>query len=340
MSYGILDSPDFADFEICTNCIKGKQTNTRRFGANRATDVLQPIHTDICGPFPKVSWNDQQYFITFIDVFSRYGYLYLIHEKSQSLEVFKSFKVEVENQLNKRIKNIRSDRGGEYYGKYDGSGEQRPGPFAKFLEECGIVPQYTMPGSPSMNGVAEIRNKTLKDIVRSMISHSNLPISLWGEALKTAAYILNRVPTKATAKTPYELWTGKKPSLKHLHIWGCPAEARPYKPHEKKVDSRTVSCYFIGYSERSRVTNSMILLLNQFLRREMLGSLRMLSLIGEIRIGIFLFKRNMLIFPQLSLTLIKLLYLTLFKKQIQIKTISKNLPFQKNKLYLLHNLRH
>ena len=87
--------------------------------------------------------------------FSRYGYLYLIHEKSQSLEVFKSFKVEVENQLNKRIKNVRSDRGGEYYGKYDGSGEQRPGPFPKFLEECNIVPQYTMPGSPSMNGVAK-----------------------------------------------------------------------------------------------------------------------------------------------------------------------------------------
>ena len=103
-----------------------------------------------------------------------------------------------------------------------------------------------------MNGVAKKRNITLKEMVRSMISHSNLPISLWGEALKTAAYILNRVPTKATAKTPYELWTGKKPSLKHLHIWGCPTEARPYRPHEKKLDSRTVSCYFIRYSERSR----------------------------------------------------------------------------------------
>ena len=104
-----------------------------------------------------------------------------------------------------------------------------------------------------MNGVAERRNRTLKDMVRSMISHSNLPISFWGEALKsTAAYILNRVPTKATAKTPYEHWTDKKPSLKHLHIWGCSAEARPCRPHEKKLDSRTVSCYFIGYSERSK----------------------------------------------------------------------------------------
>ena len=132
--------------------------------------------------------------------------------------MFKSFKVKVENQLNKRIKNVRSDRVGEYYGKYDSSGEQRPRPFAKFLEECGIVPQYTMPSSPSMNGVVERRNLTLKDLVRSMISHSNFPKSLWGEALMTTAYILNRVPTKATAKTPYEIWTGKKPSLKHIHI--------------------------------------------------------------------------------------------------------------------------
>ncbi|GFP83438.1 cytochrome p450 71a9 [Phtheirospermum japonicum] len=103
----------------------------------------------------KVAWNGQQYFITFIDDFSRYDYIYLIHEKSQSLDVFKSFKAEVENQLNKRIKSVRSDHGGENYGRYDGLGEQRQGPFAKFLDECGIVQQYTMPGSLTMNGVAE-----------------------------------------------------------------------------------------------------------------------------------------------------------------------------------------
>ena len=63
---------------------------------------------------------------------------------------------------------------------------------------------------------------------------------------------MNRVPRKAVAKAPYELWTSKKPSIRHLHVWGCPVEARPYKPNEKKLDSRTVSCYFVGYSERSR----------------------------------------------------------------------------------------
>ena len=116
--------------------------------------------------------------------------------------------------------------------------------------ECGIIPQYTMSGTPSQNGVAEKQNRTLKDMVKSMINHSTLP--LWGEVVKTAVYILNRVPSKAVAKIPYELWTSKKPSIWHLHVWGCLAEARSYKPNEKKLDSRVVSCYFVEYSERSR----------------------------------------------------------------------------------------
>ena len=163
-------------------------------------------------------WNGQQYFITFIDDYSCYGYLYFIQEKSQSLDVFKNFKAEVENQLSKKIKAIRSDHGGEYYGRYDGSGEQRPRPFAKYLMECGIVLQYTMPGTPSQNGVAERQTRTFKDMVRSMISHSTLSESLWGEAIKTVVYILNRVSSKAVAKTTYELWTSKKPSIRHLHV--------------------------------------------------------------------------------------------------------------------------
>ncbi|RDX91302.1 hypothetical protein CR513_26736, partial [Mucuna pruriens] len=181
---------------------------------------------DTCGPFPTASWNRQQYFIMFIDDYSRYGYLYLIHEKSQSLYVFKSFKAE-------KIKAVKSDCDGEYYGKYDRSGKQRLRPFALFLKECGIVLQYTMPGKPSMNDSFFFTIVTL------------------GEALKTAVHILNRVPTKAINKTPYELWTDKKPSINHLHIWGCPTELRPYRSHERKLDSGTVICYFVGYVEHS-----------------------------------------------------------------------------------------
>ena len=73
-------------------------------------------------------------------------------------------------------------------------------------------------------------------MVRSMISNASLLISLWTYALKTAMYLQNRVPSKAVQKTPFELWTGRKPSVRHLHVWGCPAENRYNNPHEKKLD--------------------------------------------------------------------------------------------------------
>ena len=84
------------------------------------------------------------------------------------------------------------------------------------------------------------------------MSRSNLPEYLWGEAIKTSNYILNRVPRKYVPKTPFELWTSRKPSLNHFRVWGCPTEVRLYNPQEKKLDPRTVRCYFIGYPGHSK----------------------------------------------------------------------------------------
>ncbi|RVX15039.1 Retrovirus-related Pol polyprotein from transposon TNT 1-94 [Vitis vinifera] len=108
-------------------------------------------------------------------------------------------RTEVEKQLGKVIKIVRSDRGGEYYGKHGDAGQQK-GLFARYLQDNGIVAQYTMPGSPEQNGVAERRNRTLMEMKRSMMSRSNLPEYLWGEAIKTTTYILNRVPNSRTTR--------------------------------------------------------------------------------------------------------------------------------------------
>ena len=94
---GILDSLNLTDFKVYVECIKRKQTNIRKLGAKRNSTILELIHTDICGPFPTASWNSQKYFLTFIYNYSHYGYLYLIHEKSQSLDMFNIFKAEVKN---------------------------------------------------------------------------------------------------------------------------------------------------------------------------------------------------------------------------------------------------
>ncbi|KAM2442151.1 hypothetical protein PS1_023292 [Malus domestica] len=224
----------------CEPCLLGKMTKSSFTGkGERATEILGLIHTDVCGPMSTTSREGFSYYITFTDDHSRFGYVYLMKYKSESFERFKEFKNEVEKQTGKQIKILRSDRGGEYL-----SNE-----FLDYLKECGIVSQWTPPGTPQHNRVSERRNQTLMNMVRSMMSSANLPISFWGYALHTAAYLLNAVPSKSVPQTPYEIWYGKKPSLKHVKIWGCPAYVK--KQDAGKLEARSVKCYFVGYPKQT-----------------------------------------------------------------------------------------
>ena len=88
------------------------------------------------------------------------------------------------------------------------------------LRQCGIVLQLTPPGTPQHNGVSDRRNPLL-DMVRYMMSLTNLPLSFWGYALEITAFTLNRAPSKSVETTSYELWFGKKPKLSFIKVWGC-----------------------------------------------------------------------------------------------------------------------
>nr|GEU86808.1 retrotransposon protein, putative, Ty1-copia subclass [Tanacetum cinerariifolium] len=114
-SEGLLENIDEESFDKCESCISGKMTK-KPFNKNieRATDLLGLIHTDVCGPLRHVSRKGASYFLTFTDDFSRYGYVFLLKHKHEVFETFKVFKAEVELQLGKKIKALRSDRGGEY----------------------------------------------------------------------------------------------------------------------------------------------------------------------------------------------------------------------------------
>ena len=106
--------------------------------SSRANDLLELVHSDVCGPMSTQAKGGHKYFITFIDDYSRFGYVYLMKRKSETFENFKEFKAEVENQLGKHIKAIRSDRGGEYL-LVD---------FKDYLTENGIISELTTPGTP------------------------------------------------------------------------------------------------------------------------------------------------------------------------------------------------
>ncbi|KAL0395430.1 UNVERIFIED_CONTAM: Retrovirus-related Pol polyprotein from transposon TNT 1-94 [Sesamum latifolium] len=125
----------------------------------------------------------------------------------EAFEKFKEFQLEVENQTGRKIKILRSDRGGEYLIES-----------LNYLKENGILSQWTPPRTPQLNAISERRNRTLLDMVRSMMSFTELPISFWGYALETVSKLLNMMPSKIAAKTPYEIWHGKLASYKYLRV--------------------------------------------------------------------------------------------------------------------------
>ncbi|KAK1612196.1 hypothetical protein QYE76_035869, partial [Lolium multiflorum] len=237
---GLLESLDFESLDRCEACLMGKMTKTPFSGMmERATDLLEIIHTDVCGPMSVASRGGYRYVLTFTDDLSRYGYIYLMKHKSETFEKFKEFQSEVENQRNKKIKFLRSDRGGEYL-SYE---------FSMHLKKCGILSQLTPPGTPQRNGVSERRNRTLLDMVRSMMSLTDLPLSFWSYALETAAFTLNRAPSKSVETTPYELWFNKKPKLSFLKVWGCEAYVKKLQPD--KLEPKAEKCVFIGYPKET-----------------------------------------------------------------------------------------
>ena len=146
-----------------------------------ATDLLEIIHTDVYHPMSVEAHGKYHYFLTFTDDLSRSGYIYLMKHKSETFEKFKEFQSEVENHRNKKIKFLRSNRGGEYL-SYE---------FDLHLKQCGIVSQLTPSGTPHHTGVSERRNCTLLDMVRSMMSLTDLPLSFRGYALETTAFMLH-----------------------------------------------------------------------------------------------------------------------------------------------------
>ena len=133
----------------------------------RAHELLELVHTDICGPISTQAKGGYEYFVTFTNDYSKYGYVYLMRWKFEAFEKFKEFRAEVENQLGKQIKAIRSDCGGEYL----------LGDFKDYLTQNGIVSQLTARGTPQKNGVVERRNRTLLEMVKSIMSYSTLPVS-------------------------------------------------------------------------------------------------------------------------------------------------------------------
>ena len=149
----------------------------------------------------------------------------------------------MEKSSGRKIKTLRSDNGGEYTSTA----------FASFLTKEGIKHELTIPHTPQQNGVAERLNRTLIEGVHTMLADSKLPHRFWAEALSTAVYLPNRSATKALeGVTPYEAWSGTKPDVSSLRVFGCSAYAHVPKAERRKLDSKTRKCVLLGYGTNQK----------------------------------------------------------------------------------------
>ncbi|KAM1322362.1 hypothetical protein ACFX2F_015335 [Malus domestica] len=165
----------------------------------------------MCGPMKTTTISGNRYFITFIDDYLRMCWVYFMRFKYEVFTIFKKFKTMVELQSGYQIKRLRSDRGGEYTSHE----------FNTFCEDVGLEKQLTMAYSPQHNGIVERKNMTIVEMTKSMMHEKNMPYTFWGETVNISVYLLNRCPTKALdKKTLFEVFSGRKPYVKHLKVFG------------------------------------------------------------------------------------------------------------------------
>lgn len=228
----------------CEVCIEGKMHRAPFPKATKSVSsaVMDLVHTDVCGPMRTTTLGGRRYFITFIDDYSKYTVVYLMREKSEALEKAKEFVEMAKTQFGRKPKILRSDRGGEYIGKK----------FKAFLKQNGIVGQLTAPYTPQQNGVAERKNRYLVEMARCMLIDGNLSNRFWGEAVMTANYMQNRLPSRSISGTPYERWYGKKPNLGHVQRFGVDAYSHVPNAKRGKLDRKAIKLRFVGYSEVSK----------------------------------------------------------------------------------------
>lgn len=227
--------------QVCEHCLEGKSSRIPfpKSSRTRAERVLDLIHTDVCGPMKNITPGGCRYLMTLIDDRSRYTVVCLLRQKSDAAACIKRFVAHMKTRFGRAPCVIRSDGGGEYVNQE----------LKQFYEVEGIQAQFTAAYSPQQNGIAERKNRSLQEMATCMLLDAGLAKRFWGEAVATAAYLQNRLPSRAVDRTPYEIWFGQKPSLSNLKIFGSPAYVHIPDNKRSKLDSKAQRLLFVGYCD-------------------------------------------------------------------------------------------
>ncbi|KAK2967762.1 hypothetical protein RJ640_029658 [Escallonia rubra] len=214
---------------------------------NKSPDPFMIIHSDVWGPSKVNSFGGSRWFVTFIDDYTRMTWVQLMKSKSEVNILFQQFCKIIHTQYNARIQVLRSDNGGEYL-----SAE-----IQQYLKAHGIIHQTTCSNTPQQNGVAERKNRHLLEVVRASLIEAHLPLSYWGEALISAAYLINRVPSRTIDyQTPSQALVEAivAPVLPNLppHVFGCVAFVHLHKHQRNKLSPRALRCVFVRYAAHQK----------------------------------------------------------------------------------------
>jgi hypothetical protein len=231
---------------ICEDCLYGKHT-THPFNntVQRETDPLECIYVDIWGPASTQSAGGAKYFMLCIDGATSYRKVYFLSSKTAevTLKIFKEFHVESERQTGRKLKRVRLDMGREWCNTL----------WDRYAKEQGVILDFATPYAHQQNGRAERSMRTLLDMARSMLADAGLPQKYWADAVQTAAYIRNLVPTSnSPAHVPAERWSQKRQDISHLRAFGCTCYAHvPVEISPSKLAPRSVKLTMIGYFEHA-----------------------------------------------------------------------------------------
>ena len=214
---------------------------------NKSLLPFMVIHSDVWGPSKVPTLSGYRWFVTFIDDCSRMTWLCLMKSKDEVNLLFQKFHTTIGTQYDVKIRVLHSDNGGEYQSTS----------LKQYLEGYGIVHQTTCSNTPQQNGVAERKNRHLLEVVRASLIAAHMPISYWGEAIITAAYLINRVPSSSIGfRTPLQALTEGvvSPPVSNLppRVFGCVAFVHLHKHQRNKLAPRALRCIFVGYATHQK----------------------------------------------------------------------------------------
>ncbi|GMI79954.1 hypothetical protein HRI_001664700 [Hibiscus trionum] len=230
----------------CHVCPLAKQTrNSYLPSTYKPSHPFSLVHSDVWGPSRVKNITGGRWFVIFIDDHSRLTWTYLLKEKSEVSQVFEQFYSMVETQFETKIQIFKSDNGGEFFTKSLG----------EFFIDKGIVHISSCVDTPQQNGIAERKNRHLLEVTRALMLSNNVPHYLWGEALLTSTYLINRMPSKVlNFQTPRDVFLSFFPSFKPmnsnlpLRIFGCTVFVQNFSPTRSKFDPKSLKCVLVGYS--------------------------------------------------------------------------------------------